>query len=79
MKYGRLVRGENHFHWKCVPMSKIILQPYEEVYNTKLEFIEKVATRQPLSVSEKTFEVFARNVTELRRLKVGYDKFKIKK
>lgn len=76
-EYERPPRSSTSYHWYGIPPH--MLEPEAEVYNTNLELYEKVAMRQPLTLAEKTFEVFARNVTELRRLKVGYDKFKHKK
>lgn len=70
MKYGRLVRKENHFDWKCVPMSKVILEPYEEVYNTKLELHEKVAANLPITATERMFDSLARNAAILARKKI---------
>lgn len=73
-EYGRPPRSETSYHWYGVPMKKVI--PYKELYNTHLDLIEKVATRQPLSTPEKAFEIFARNVSQVTRLRVKYDTYK---
>lgn len=77
LEYERPPRSPTSYHWYGIPSN--MLEPESEVYNTNLELYEKVAARLPLSLPEKTFEVFARNVMGVRRLKVGYNKFRGKK
>lgn len=75
-EYYRPVRDQGSYHWYGIPPK--MLDYYKDVFSIEVEPYERVLAHLPLTPSMKAFDVLARNVSSVRRLRIGYDKLKHK-
>lgn len=78
IEYGRPLGAVKNFLWYGIPMTNLISA--EELYNTDIPLLDRVAIHGRLSASERYITVpLAKAISQTIRLKVYLSKIKIKK